>query len=284
MDADKFYRDLIGTAKGEEKRLLRVDEIPYLFSLPMVYFLAKLKVHPNQVVLATFVCSMAGVYGLLRGWQINQALNLIVLMVLRVLLDCVDGQLARYRGVTSSLGALYDLGADFLFTVGFFMAAAYSVVVYENVLPLKAIYLSSGAFFSLVFTSTIASFFSRLSDRPLQSISEIKQQFVSVYVNDRPGNWWYTLKVTALNQFFNLSWRSISLLIFFCLIRGSDARNRKITAHITAVFEFGIHWIIFALLLLVSQSLITFLLYEIVAFCVSIVLVLLLVTTKSNAV
>lgn len=273
---------LMDVIRGNVNRLPRIDEVPYLLTFPVVYLAAKLRIHPNSLALVSFLCSLVVVGGVWLGWQITNPVTLIILLLIRVLLDCADGQLARYSGKTSTLGALYDLGGDFLFVTLFFAAIGYSIVRFEQVAPLTAMVLVPSAYVSTVVTSTTASFFSRLSHQTQHSVEQVKDQFISRFANERPHDRWYTIKMNFLNTFFYISWRAVSLVIFKCLIRSSDVRNRKVAAHITAFFEFGIHWITLSVLLWIWQSLIIFLVYEILAFCLFIVLILLLTGTQSS--
>ena len=282
MKSNLFIQRYSKSAIGAERRLPRIDELPYFVTLPFVFILAKLRVHPNLVVLVSFFCSMVVVYGVFSGWHVDQGGWIIILIVIRVLLDCADGQLARYRSRTSALGALYDLISDFLFAILFFMAAAYSAIVHEQAAPLTSVLLSFGAFLSLVVSSTIASFFSRLDRQKHDPLNMVKAQFVESYQNDRAENRWYTVKLGILNRLFGCSWRAASVLFFSCLIRKREVRNREIAAQMTGFFEFGVHWIICSIILWCWQSLIIFLLFEILAFCSVIGLVLLL-TSKYGA-
>ena len=279
-----FFQTYCESAIGAKNRMPRIDEVPYFITLPFVLLFARLRLHPNQVVLVSFFCSMAVIYGVLVNWQTHELYLMLILIMARVLLDCADGQLARYSSLTSSVGALYDLIADFIFALLFLAAAGYSVIVVEEIAPLLAFILSFGAFVSLVVTATIASFLSRLSNQPMDSVDEVKAQFVDYYKNDQPGNRWYAVKLRILNHLFCLSWRSVSVLIFSMLIRKGGIRNRRMVAQLTAPFEFGTHWIICGLILWIWQSLYIFLIYEIVAFFLALVLVLLLTRKHDLAV
>jgi hypothetical protein len=71
----------------------------------------KLRVTPNQVTLASLAIAIAamGAFSIgTRGWLIAGA----VLLQLSLVVDCVDGELARYTRMHSPLGAWLDAGTD----------------------------------------------------------------------------------------------------------------------------------------------------------------------------
>jgi len=77
-------------------------------SLMLTFFLAKTKVTPNQVTLASIICGMiCGLcYGL--GWFLTGSFFLF----LSHILDCTDGNLARAKELFSPLGRWLDFMGD----------------------------------------------------------------------------------------------------------------------------------------------------------------------------
>jgi phosphatidylglycerophosphate synthase len=87
--------------------------------------LARTSVTPNQVTLATLVvfAAGAGLLALGRGWA-----SLVwgaAIIELSYVLDCVDGQLARWKGTSSPVGAHLDFLMDEL--KAFLLVAAVAV-------------------------------------------------------------------------------------------------------------------------------------------------------------
>jgi phosphatidylglycerophosphate synthase len=70
---------------------------------------------PNRVTVAAFLCRLAAagciVLGLTSEWHDIAA---VVAMQAAEVLDCVDGKLARYRGMSSAFGAYLDKVTDVL--------------------------------------------------------------------------------------------------------------------------------------------------------------------------
>jgi phosphatidylglycerophosphate synthase len=74
--------------------------------------LARTRVTPNQVTLATLVVFLAGgaMLALCPGY--GALLGAVGILELSYVLDCVDGQLARWKGVSSPVGAHLDFLMD----------------------------------------------------------------------------------------------------------------------------------------------------------------------------
>lgn len=102
---------------------------------PLARFVVKLllptPITPNQVtLLAGFLGCLAGLF---LGWGAHHpALRLLAagLLFLSVILDCADGQLARARQVSSTIGAILDGVADYLVCFSCFVAATYVTTVH----------------------------------------------------------------------------------------------------------------------------------------------------------
>jgi phosphatidylglycerophosphate synthase len=81
----------------------------------LVGALVRTPVTPNQV---TFIAALLGVasgYALARGLESPRWLPVsALLLLLSVVFDCADGQLARARGISSTYGAVIDGMADYV--------------------------------------------------------------------------------------------------------------------------------------------------------------------------
>jgi phosphatidylglycerophosphate synthase len=73
-----------------------------------VWLFAKLKIKPNFVTMLSFLTAMAAIPFLIQGRLILTA----VLIQLSFMLDCADGQLARYLNQKSKFGAWLDTITD----------------------------------------------------------------------------------------------------------------------------------------------------------------------------
>ena len=80
-----------------------------LFLVP----LARTRVTPNQVTLATLAVFVAGAVMLAVGPPTRGSLvGAVAILELSYVLDCVDGQLARWKGTSSPVGAHLDFLMD----------------------------------------------------------------------------------------------------------------------------------------------------------------------------
>ncbi len=96
----------------------------------VVHWLRDTKVTPNQVTLAAFVLAAlaAALLVVLPGYW--GALIAVVLFELSYVLDCVDGMLARWRGIQSTPGHLLDFLMDEI--KAFLVLAAVAVRLYRE--------------------------------------------------------------------------------------------------------------------------------------------------------
>jgi len=89
------------------------------FHRPLAGLLVRLLVHtsitPNQVTLISALVGAASGYALTRGLESPRWLLVAAsLLLLAVVFDCADGQLARARGMSSTYGAMLDGIADYV--------------------------------------------------------------------------------------------------------------------------------------------------------------------------
>lgn len=90
-------------------------------SLPVAYVMAKHNVNANIITFLFFVISFIG-NALFIIPTFYTFLIMVILHEISQILDCVDGQLARYRGEYSKYGELYDEFAHTLTGMSFMMA------------------------------------------------------------------------------------------------------------------------------------------------------------------
>ena len=106
----------------------------------LVRLLVRTPITPNQVTLISALLGAASGFAMVRGlesprWLLGAAL----LLLLSVVFDCADGQLARAKGISSTYGAVLDGIADYVvgvsvglgatwFTVGTYHSAWYALL------------------------------------------------------------------------------------------------------------------------------------------------------------
>ena len=112
---------------------------------PLVKFLNKTKVTPNQLTVIGFAVGLLAIPFLALQWW---SLALAAILLNRIL-DGLDGALARYQGSSTSAGGFLDICLDFLFyaavPVGFALADPA-----QNALPatiLLAAFIGTGSSF-----------------------------------------------------------------------------------------------------------------------------------------
>lgn len=94
------------------------------FSKLFTWLAVRLKMTPNQVTLISFAVGLLSAYEFSRGtfWAIFAG---AVLLQLSIIIDCVDGELARYTRQFSELGAWLDAITDRIKEYLVFFALAY---------------------------------------------------------------------------------------------------------------------------------------------------------------
>jgi phosphatidylglycerophosphate synthase len=83
----------------------------YFFSLRFVYAIRKTRITPNQVTLLSFLIFLVAAALFFRGTRADIIAG-VCLQQLSFVLDCADGQLARYKKIFSPFGAWLDQTAD----------------------------------------------------------------------------------------------------------------------------------------------------------------------------
>ena len=94
------------------------------FSKLFTWVAVKIRATPNQVTLISFAIGLYSAYAFAQGtfWQIFLG---AILLQLSIIIDCVDGELARYTRKFSQLGAWLDAVTDRVKEYMVFMGLAY---------------------------------------------------------------------------------------------------------------------------------------------------------------
>ena len=109
---------------GERKERLRITFRPReewwsrVFATPIAFLILTLvadwrRITPNRLTLLSFGLTILSGVLILADTTARLVLAGIVLQIAYII-DCMDGQLARYRGVSSPIGSLLDKWSDFV--------------------------------------------------------------------------------------------------------------------------------------------------------------------------
>lgn len=270
----RFFSEFKKGLKPNRVHTFRVDEYPYYLSWPLVLLFSRTKITPIQTGMLSFLFGVAFVVGLAFGYhQINPYL-MFVLMAFRIVLDCADGQLARYTHQISNLGALNDLVTDFVFTLLLFIGLSYFLIIVEQMSPVLVIPICLLGTLSLLFSSTSFSFIVRLSQSPEKNFKEVRTEFIALFENDYPHEAAYTKKIRVFNLLFQLTWRWVSLLVTRFFFKETKNIDYRVHSLIFSPMAYGIHLTVFGVMVLFEITLVYFLIYEILAFCLMVFLLL----------
>lgn len=94
------------------------QHVRYPVARAFVRAIDKTPIHPNHVTLAALLVGLTGSYLVTRGLWIPAFL----LLELRMTLDCVDGELARTKKLSSARGRMFDELGDAVAYVAFVVA------------------------------------------------------------------------------------------------------------------------------------------------------------------
>ena len=86
--------------------------------------LLRTHITPNQVTFVTAGLGVAAGYGLARGTPLSLSLSAVAILGVLVL-DCVDGQLARARGGGTRLGRFLDGASDYVTAIALHVGAMF---------------------------------------------------------------------------------------------------------------------------------------------------------------
>lgn len=125
MISQKEFYELYNknSPKNKNRHVGPIDARLFLrdLSLPIAYFLARKKVSTNKITLTFLLISLFS-SALFVIPSFYTLLFLIIFLEIAQLLDCVDGQLARYQGVSSKFGDNLDRLAHVLIAGTFIIA------------------------------------------------------------------------------------------------------------------------------------------------------------------
>jgi len=107
--------------------------------------------NPNRLTTLSFIVSLLGAAYILP-FSYQNFVAAAILIQLSHVLDCMDGQMARYRGISSPAGSFYDKIADFIKIFIFF--AAVSFAVFEETNNITVVFLG----FTATFFYTLRSY------------------------------------------------------------------------------------------------------------------------------
>lgn len=101
------------------------------------YFVVDVKwVTPNMITLVSFIVAIMSVMFIIIGGPINFIIAAILIHLSHIL-DCMDGQMARYRKISSPLGSFFDKLTDKIQVALWFAAVGYAAYAQtQNVLPI----------------------------------------------------------------------------------------------------------------------------------------------------
>jgi len=103
---------------------------------------------PNIITLFSFIIAIISVIFIIAGGTVNFIIAAILINMSHVL-DCMDGQMARYRKMTSAAGSFFDKYTDQLQVTLWFGSVAYAAYVQShNVLPICLAFIGV-AFYNL---------------------------------------------------------------------------------------------------------------------------------------
>ena len=108
--------------------------------------------NPNRLTTLSFVAALFGAAFILP-FSYQNFVTAAILIQLSHILDCMDGQMARYRGNSSPAGSFYDKIADFIKIFIFF--AAVSFTVFEETNNIMVVFLGFTATFFFTLRSYI---------------------------------------------------------------------------------------------------------------------------------
>jgi len=108
-------------------------------------------INPNRLTALSFISALLGAAYILP-FSYQNFVTAVILIQLSHVLDCMDGQMARYRGISSPAGSFYDKIVDFIKIFLFF--AAVSFTAFEETHNITVVFLG----FTATFFYTLRSY------------------------------------------------------------------------------------------------------------------------------
>ena len=128
------------------------------------YFVVDIKwLTPNLITLFSFITSLVSVIFIVIGGFTNFIIAAILIHLSHIL-DCMDGQMARYREVSSKSGCYFDKLTDQIQVTLWFGAIGYAAYIQtQNVLPVFLVFIGV-AFYNLRGYSKYVTFHTEVYD------------------------------------------------------------------------------------------------------------------------
>lgn len=146
-------------------------------SKPLTWLAVKIGATPNQVTILSFAIGLLAAYYFAQGdfWSVLLG---AVLLQLSIVVDCVDGELARYTRQFSELGAWLDAITDRVKEYVVFLGLAYGAFVHsgQNLWILAALLM-------------ILQTFRHLSDYNFSQVAKARKQEITPVVVEYTATW-----------------------------------------------------------------------------------------------
>lgn len=137
---------------------------------------------PNKITLFSFLIAILSVIFIIIGGTVNFIMAAILIHLSHIL-DCVDGQMARYRKTPSLVGGFFDKLTDQIQVTLWFTAVGYAAYVQsQNVLPIF-LALTGVAFYNLRGYAKYVSLYTEMS-RDSQYLDKLSKQASNI--NNEP--------------------------------------------------------------------------------------------------
>ena len=104
--------------------------------------------NPNRLTALSFISALLGAAYILP-FSYQNFVAAAILIQLSHVLDCMDGQMARYRGISSPAGSFYDKIADFIKIFIFFAAVSFTVFEESNNITVVFLGFTATFFYTL---------------------------------------------------------------------------------------------------------------------------------------
>ncbi len=176
-------------------------------SIRVTYLLRNTFVTPNMVTTASLIIFLAGVPFFIIGY------NNIIMMIIGVVitqfayvLDCSDGELARYKSMTSPLGAWLDSVFDRIKESAVFFAMTLNV--YLKTQDYRIIFVGFAAFINVIIAGYITDTKVSLNLKKTDSIAAIGKKYLIGLVEIVV----FGVAITALFNKFEI------MLLVFCFL------------------------------------------------------------------
>jgi len=104
--------------------------------------------NPNRLTALSFISALLGAAYILP-FSYQNFVAAAILIQLSHVLDCMDGQMARYRGISSPAGSFYDKIADLIKIFIFFAAVSFTVFEESNNITVVFLGFTATFFYTL---------------------------------------------------------------------------------------------------------------------------------------